>query len=125
MIYYLLEDGMLKLYHISSSCTWPCCGAKCCRLICRPNSAAAGCHAGGNALNAGVGGQFDGDDIPAHFGTALTLFIKQAAAALDPPCLELGNDHKNAPLVDRVKGIGCLITGTLLRGKKSLTEMRQ
>ena len=89
------------------------------------HSAAAGCHAGGNALNAGVGGQFDGDDIPAHFGTALTLFVKQAAAALDPPCLELGNDHKNAPLVDRVKGIGCLITGILLCGKESLTETRQ
>ena len=43
----------------------------------------------------------------------------------DPPGLELGNDHKNAPLVDRVKGIGCLITGTLLCGKESLTEIRQ
>ena len=61
----------------------------------------------------------------AHFGTALTLFVKQAAAALDPPGLELGNDHKNAPLVDRVKGIGCLITGILLCGKESLTETRQ
>ena len=58
------------------------------------HSAAAGSHTGGNAFNAGIGGQLDGNHIPAHLSAALTLFVKQAAAALDPPCLEFGNNHQ-------------------------------
>ena len=68
-------------------------------------TAAAGSHTGCGPFGSVICGQPDRENIPTHFGAALTFFVEETFIAGYPPCLELCNDHNDSPEMNKVSAL--------------------